>query len=88
MFTPGPSLGVDTEIVAGDKEEKVETNVGDSSTTLTTQKADTINNVQDIPLMYILLFTLMAGWAIPDPATMGRGFLMMIRALLPFGGNR
>jgi hypothetical protein len=79
-------IEADAELTVGKKEETVEvdTQVGDNST----QTATTINNVQDIPILWIFLFTLMAGWAIPDPSTMGRGLITLIRALLPFGGNK
>lgn len=79
FLTPSSGLSVDAELIAGDKE--IETQVGDRSS----QRAQTINNVQDIPLLYILLFTLMAGWAIPSPEIMGRGIITFIRALLPWG---
>jgi hypothetical protein len=79
-------INADAELTVGKKEETVDvdTQVGDNST----QMATTINNTQDIPLSWVLLFVLMAGWAIPDPSVMGNGLIKLIRALLPFGGNK
>jgi hypothetical protein len=75
----GLTIGKKQETVA------VDTHAGDRTSVVGTA---TINNVQDIPILWVLLFTLMAGWAIPDPAVMGRGLINLIRALLPFGGNK
>lgn len=78
----GDGINADAELTVGKKEEavNVDTQLGDNAT----QTAQTINNVNDIPLTWILLFTLMAGWAIPDPQQMGRGVLALIRAVLPW----
>ena len=75
-------IAVDAELTVGDKSEEVNTEVG---TEHNTQTATTINNVQDIPLTWVLLFMLMAGWAIPAPAEMGRGLILFLRTLLPWG---
>lgn len=84
MFMPGTGgsgITVDAELIAGDKQ--IETQIGDRSQ----QQATTINNVQDLPIWYILLFTLMAGWAIPSPGVMGNGLITFMRALLPWGSK-
>ena len=79
LMPSSDGLSIDAELIAGDKQ--IDTQIGDRSE----QRAQTINNVQDIPLLYILLFTLMAGWAIPSPEIMGRGIITFTRALLPWG---
>jgi hypothetical protein len=73
-------LEVDAELTVGDKQEDINTQVGDK----VSNTADTIINQQDIPLSWILLFTLMAGWAIPSPSEMGKGLMIFMRALLPW----
>lgn len=80
-------INADAEVTIGKKDEQVNTDVqvGDKTSYV---GETTVNQVQDIPILWVLLFTLMAGWAIPDPSVMGRGLINLIRALLPFGGNR
>lgn len=74
-------IEVETELTVGDKEETIETHVGADNTS---QQAEVINNVQDIPFSYILLFMLMAGWAIPSPSEMWRGLMNFFRMMLPW----
>lgn len=78
----GVQVGTE-DITIGKKEESNELQVGDNST----QEAERIVNtsVQDIPPYVVLLIVLLAGWAIPDPQTMGRGLLAFINALVPWG---
>ena len=78
----GVQVGTE-DITIGKKEESNELQVGDNST----QSAESIVNteVQDIPAYVIYLLVLLAGWAIPDPQTMGRGVLAFINALVPWG---
>ncbi len=80
-------ISADAELTVGKKEETiaVDTQVGDKTSIVGDA---TFNSVQDIPFAWVLLFTLMAGWAIPTPAVMGNGLIKLIRALLPFGGNK
>ena len=83
----GKGISADAEVTVGKKEESVNTDVqvGDNST----QSAGQIQNFNEgMPWWQFLAFGLLAGWAIPDPQTMGRGVISFIRALLPFGGNR
>ena len=83
MITPGPSVGVDTEVVTGEKEESY--GIMDKSESQTYQAADTIQNIQQrIGWPTLLLIVLLAGWAIPDPMTMGRGILAFLRILIPW----
>ena len=70
-------LSVDAELTVGDKQEDVNTQLGDRST----QQASTINNVNDIPISWVLLFTILAGWAIPSPGEMGKGIILFMRTL-------
>ena len=67
-----PAVEVDTEIVAGDKKEEVNAQVGDS------MEAEAITNINQIPFHYLLLFMLMSGWAIPSPGEMWRGFVRIL----------
>ncbi len=86
FMTPAKDgISLDAELTVGDKDETIETNVGTDSYT---QQAQQITNVRDIPLSWVLLFTLMAGWAIPSPQQMGAGFLSFLKLLLPWAGRR
>ena len=85
MSPASKGLSVDAELTVGDKEETVETNVGTSSFT---QQAEQITNVRDIPFTWVILFTLMAGWAIPSPQQMGAGLIAFLKILLPWAGRR
>lgn len=77
-----PTVGIDTEVTAGDKEEAY----GIKNEATTTQKASVIHNIEErIGWPTMLLIVLLAGWAIPDPMTMGRGILEFMRLLLPWG---
>ena len=76
LMPASDGLSVDAELVVGDKDQTVQ--VGD------TVSAQTINNVNDIPLSYILLFTLLAGVAIPSFGEMGKGLMSFLRLLLPW----
>ena len=78
----GQGISADAELTVGDKEENItaETQFGGRQE----QTAQTINNVNDIPLSWIILFTIIAGWAIPSPAECGRGVLVFLKALLPW----
>ena len=71
----GKGINADAELVVGDK--AVETQVGSRREEVVNAQEVQINN-QEIPLQYMLLLILMAGWAIPDPATCGRGFLKLL----------
>ena len=83
MLTPGPSVGVDTEVVTGEKEEQY--GIIDKSESQTYQSASTIQNIeQRVGWPTMLLIVLLAGWAIPDPMTMGRGCLAFLRILIPW----
>lgn len=83
MLTPGPSVGVDTEVVTGEKEEQY--GIIDKSESQSYQSASTIQNIeQRVGWPTLLLIVLLAGWAIPDPMTMGRGFLAFLRILIPW----
>lgn len=77
----GVQVGTE-DITIGKKEESNELQVGSNST----QTAESITNtqVQDIPPYVLYLLVLLAGWAIPDPQTMGRGVLSFFRAVLPW----
>ena len=87
MLTPGPSIGVDTEVVTGEKEEDY--GIIDKSETQTNQKAEIIHNIeQRIGWPTMLMIVLLAGWAIPDPMTMGRGILEFLRILIPWGRKK
>ena len=80
MPSASKGLDVDAELVVGDKQEDINTQVGDR----TEQRAGSITNVNDIPFSYVLLFMLMAGWAIPSPSEMGKGIVRFLKLLLPW----
>jgi hypothetical protein len=66
----GPSLGV--EATMGDKSQAVMSE---------SQTAKTINNVTELPWYYLLMFAVVAGWAIPSPAECFRGLINGIRII-------
>ena len=76
FLKPSSGLEVDTEIVAGDKDQEL--NVGSD-----TINAETINHITELPWYYIVLLCILAGWAIPSPMEMFRGLINGIR--LAFG---
>ncbi len=85
-MTPAKNgIELDAELTVGDKSEEINTEVGTNSYT---QQADQIINSRDIPISWVLLFTILAGWAIPSPQQMGAGILTFLRLLLPWAGRR
>ena len=65
MIKPSsPGLSVDTELVVGDKEQQVNTDIGH-----TTNTAETISiqNVDESP-SFLFMFLMVLGWIMPDPA--------------------
>lgn len=73
-FADEPKLEVNAAAGKNVKQEKAKIKVeqgGQEAETIsndTKQMADTISNVtQNIPVEYLLILVLMAGWAIPDP---------------------
>ena len=73
-FADEPKLEVNAAVGKNVKQEKSKIKVeqgGQEAETIsndTKQMADTISNVtQNIPVEYLLILVLMAGWAIPDP---------------------
>lgn len=90
VLTPASKGGINTDadITVGKKEEAVNTDVQLGDNTESTQTADRIINTTQIdnglpPWMFYTLI-LLAGWALPDPQTMGRALLSLLRALLPW----
>ena len=63
----GPSL--DVEATMGDKNQEAQ--IGD--------RAEVINNKQEVPMEFMLLMVL--GWLLPSPAEIWRGFVK----ILPWG---
>lgn len=78
----GDGISADAEVTVGKKEEavNVDTQLGDNNK----QTASVINNTQRIPTSWLILIVLLAGWAIPDPQTMGRGLLSFLKILMPW----
>lgn len=73
---------VDLPIQTGDGEQRNDTvEVGTQGDRITNAVADTIVNNEQIPLEYILLLLILAGWAIPSPSEMARGLLNFLKAL-------
>lgn len=64
LVKPSSGLSVDTELVVGDKEQTVETRVGETNNT-----ADTISiqNIDESP-GFLYTFLMILGWILPDPA--------------------
>lgn len=70
-----PQLEVNAAVGQNVKQEKAQVKLesgnqeAETISNDTTQTAKTIKNVtQNVPLEYMLLFALFAGWAIPDPS--------------------
>lgn len=79
----GVQVGTE-DITIGQKKEDndISTQVGDNSQ----QQAGSIVNVAErMPTSWLVLIVLLAGWAIPDPQTMGRGLLSFFKTILPWG---
>jgi hypothetical protein len=88
LLTPAANRGItaDTELTVGKKEEEVavDTQIGDN--TQSTQTAKEIVNTTNSGLttFQLVLFALLAGWALPDPQTMARGVKSFLQILLPW----
>lgn len=71
LIKPNDGLQVDTEIVAGDKEEKLDAQLGNKQE-VTADRIEggvNTNNITNIsPLVLILL---LLGWMLPTPSRMG-----------------
>lgn len=77
FFKPGGGLSVDTEIVAGDKDETIATEVvGNKDTTHNTADAitQTYNTVNEQYPWWIVLL-LILGWTLPSPSQIWKRFL-------------
>ena len=84
-FKPSSGLSVDTEIVVGDKEEEINTEVVGNKE-ITHNTADTIANTyqtmnEQAPWWVMILLIL--GWLLPMPSQMWRGLV----SLLPWKGR-
>jgi hypothetical protein len=66
----GPALAVDTEIVAGDKNQTVETNVGETTNNQAAEEITIENNYTD----YWLVIIAILGWISPTPTTIWKWF--------------
>lgn len=64
-------LSVELETVIGDKQEAINTQIGNKSNTR--QEAETINNQTINETDYILLFLALLFWALPTPGNMWKG---------------
>ena len=64
VLKPDKGIHVETEVVAGDKQESVE--VGN-----TLQEAQTITNINEVPMG--VMFLLALGWFLPGPDAVFRG---------------
>lgn len=77
----GVQVGTE-DITIGQKKEDndISTQIGDNSQ----QQAGSIVNVAErMPTAWLILIVLLAGWAIPDPQTMGRGLISFFKTILP-----
>lgn len=73
---------VDVPVQTGDGEQRNDTvEVGTQGDRITNAVADTIVNNEQIPLEYILLLLILAGWAIPSPSEMAKGTLNFLKGL-------
>lgn len=72
LITDDKGLEVDTELVVGDKDELNEVQVGIKSR----QDAETINNINEVPIIFMLLMVL--GWLLPSPSEIWRGFTRLL----------
>ena len=74
------SNGIDAELTVGQKQEAINTHVGESNSQ---QQAEEITNyVDNIPPM--VLFMLILGWLLPSPSEMWRG----LTGLFTWGRNK
>lgn len=73
MIKPSNGLSVDAELVVGDKEEQINTDIGN---TITEQTANRINNVYKNDPFIILLALI--GWMLPSPGHIWQGFLILL----------
>ena len=64
-------LSVELETVVGDKQEAVNTQIGNTSDTK--QEAETINNQTINETDYFMLILLVLGWVLPTPSNMWKG---------------
>lgn len=68
-------LSVELETVIGDKQETINTQIGNKSNTK--QEAETINNQTINETDYVMLFLLVLGWVLPTPSNMWKGLTAM-----------
>ena len=70
-LTNTASNGINAELTVGDKQEDINTKVGETNTI---QEAEEITNyVDNIPPM--VLFMLVLGWLLPSPSEMWKGLI-------------
>ena len=79
-ISKGDAEGQDS--VAQNANTAVSLDAGD--TTRIAGGVDRIVNENGMPLHVLLLFLLLAGWAIPSPGEMGNGFIRFVNALSGF----
>ncbi len=79
-ISKGDAEGQDS--VAQNANTAVSLDSGDS--TKISGGVDRIVNENGMPLHVLLLFLLLAGWAIPSPGEMGNGFIRFVNALSGF----
>lgn len=70
-LTGASGKGVDAELTVGTKTEEMHNNVGN-----TNWEAQTIQNVQQVPFVFMLLMVL--GWLLPSPQEIWKGFVKIL----------
>jgi len=81
FIKPSSGISVDTEIVAGDKEETIATEVVGKKE-ITTNTADAITqtyNTVNESMEWWIWVLMVVGWMTPTPTVMGRGFINLFR---------
>ena len=69
-------IAVDAELTVGDKKEEINTEVGRQITN-SNQAAETIeNNINSVPLTFLVLLVL--GWLLPSPNEIWKGLKGMV----------
>lgn len=85
VLGPPMKQGVEAEVVVGKKEEEVAVNTHFGEEKQIEQTADQIiNTTSGLTTIQLLIFAVLAGWALPDPQTMGRGIVSFLKAVVPW----
>ena len=71
LLTDDGGMHVETEVVAGDKTEEINTEIG-----ATSMQAEVITNIQETSPWVLILLVL--GWFLPGPGAMWKGIMSLV----------